>query len=57
MAQCICRTLAHGHGDRCELEGIYPDGLCGDCHAKTPAQARDLLEDEERDPVHLESTS
>ena len=49
MAKCICKTMAHGHGDHCERTATKPDGLCEDCHNKLSREAQKLLEDEERE--------
>jgi hypothetical protein len=53
MAACICKTLAHGHGDHCEREAVEPDGLCRECHEKTARSAQEQLEEEQKHPLHL----
>ena len=53
MRKCICKTMAHGHGDHCEREATESDGLCKDCHDRMPKHVQELLEDEQREPKHL----
>jgi len=53
METCICKTMAHGHGDHCERVATKPDGLCEECDSKMSMEARKLLEEEERAPLHL----
>jgi hypothetical protein len=53
MATCICKTMAHGHGDHCERQATESDGLCRECHDKMPKEAQELLEEEQKQPLHL----
>ena len=51
--KCICKTLTHGHGDHCERPATESDGMCKLCHDNTPRVAQELLEDDQKEPLHL----
>jgi hypothetical protein len=51
--KCICKTMAHGHGDHCERPATETDGMCKECHDLIPRETQALLEAEQKDPLHL----